>query len=170
VTQGTSAKRPARTLGNANFNAHTSVDFTAANVSLPINGALSLRHIFVVANHPSTTFSTFQNLASFNGGTLWQGNNSTADWNTGGAQAGTNVRDGVATATALSVANRAHLHERVLNANLNVNTWAIGCWITSDLGRQWGGGIVRVLGFSVEKTGTELSNVRALLKSLYGTP
>ncbi len=174
VTQAATALQPGRTAVNANFNGHASVDPIAVDSHLAASVSLSLRHVFIVANYPATTFSSFSTLMgdppfTVPGKFIFRGQGTSADWRTSDDIAGTVLRDGILTDVALTTANTPHIHERVLDALHTSPGWVIGDE-TAAAGRQWTGGIARIVAYNLPVTGANLTGIRAHLKALYGTP
>jgi hypothetical protein len=172
-TQASGPIQPVFSASDANFNGQASLTFSPVDSCMTSASSIAVKHIFIVANYPAAVFSalaTTMTKGAAAGDFILRGaGGSLPDWRTSDDAPGTRLRDAVVTDTALDVANRAHLYERVLTSLTTASTWTIGR-DPGTSGRQWSGGIAEIIAYNVALSGTDLARIRLGLKKRYGTP
>jgi hypothetical protein len=146
-TNAVGATQPNYTASDANLNGQPAVVCDVVDNVLVCANNVTIAWVAFVGHYPGAVFSAFNCAFAQTVTQYFRGTAASADWRTADILAN-RWRDGVSTATALDVANNAHLWEIEPTAGPTAHTgWRIGR-DPGGAGRQWLGNIGLLLAAS----------------------
>lgn len=166
--QATASVQPNYSASDANMNGHAAVICDVPDNVLTCANSITIAWLAVVAYYPATTFTSFDGLFTQAVQPLLRGSSGSANWRVEDLTAN-RWRDGVSTATALTTANQVHLYEIEPASAMTASTWRLGR-DPNNTGRQWRGGITRILAASSMPSSGVRSQLLGYSQAEYTSP